>query len=325
MRTKITGQVNLKQLKPILAPERITDSSNLIHDTYGYYTLTTNTYDKNGNLLKQVPNVGAATEYTYNNRNMQTSVTTYTSGENSQSMSESYTYDFLGNVTSQTDRNGNVTKYLYDQRGNLAYTIYPNNKTAFTVYDNTGRLITEVEPGDYTGDVTLQNADITEYETDLAAVDTMNRTEYTYDQKNNVLTAVRYTYNEETQTFDSAVKVTNTYDNAGRLLETTDGLGNTYKYEYDVQGNCIKYTDPTKADTESYTTSYEYDMLGRNTKESNSYGDSYTYTYDKKGNLTGVSVTYNGETDTISTYTYDPAGKLLTQTDGNQSHDNLDV
>ena len=28
-------------------------------------------------------------------------------------------------------------------------------------------------------------------------------------------------------------------------------------------------------------------------------------------------MTYNGETDTISTYTYDPAGKLLTQTDGN--------
>ncbi len=64
-------------IKTYVDDANVTDSESLLTDSLGTYTLTTNTYDKNGNLTKQVSSTGLTTEYTYNDNNLQTSETEF--------------------------------------------------------------------------------------------------------------------------------------------------------------------------------------------------------------------------------------------------------
>ena len=305
-------------IKTYVNDANVTDSENLLSDGLGTYTLTTNTYDKNGNLIKQVSNTGLTTEYTYNANNLQESVTSYETGNASSARTESVVYDSMGNVVSQTDENGNVTRFVYNQAGYLLYTIYPNGKTAFSERDLQGKVIFEVAAGDYIGSVNAENANTSTYLLDRDNLVEMNRTEYTYDQFDRVVKVTRHTYDTETNTNTSVVRQTNTFDIVGNLATTTDANGNITGYEYDAFGKCTKYIDPSKHGTVGeYTTFYKYDMLGRKIKEGNSNGDYYAYTYDKNGNILNSAIVEGGESQTISTYTYDNGGRILTQTDGN--------
>ncbi len=301
----------------------------LLSDSVGKYVLTTNTYDKNGNLKRQVSSSGLVTEYTYNKNNLQISVESIdTLGEDELSVIESCDYDFRGNVTEQTDKNGNVTEFVYNELGYLIYTIHPNGRITLTTRDKYGKLVAEVDAVDYNGAATPENATVDTYETDKENLATMNRTEYTYDQFDRVVKVTRHTYDPETETTTSVDRQTNTYDAYGNLIITVDANGNTIGYEYDAFGNCTKYIEPSKyapaedfdeeeGEIRPFTTFYEYDMLGRKIKEGNEYGNYYAYTYDKKGNILSSAIVEDGESQTISTYTYDKTGNLLTQTDGN--------
>ena len=319
-------------IKTYVDDSNVTDSDNLLSDSLGTYTLTTNTYDKNGNLIKQVSSTGLTTEYTYDKNNLKISTTSYETGkENETSQSEIFEYDFRGNVIKQIkidgpipeqfdeeDENTNITSFVYNELGYLIYTIYPNGRITLTTRDKYGKLMAEVDAVDYNGAATAENATVTTYETDKANISELNRTEYAYDQFDRVITVTRHTYDPETETMHSVVRESNTYDVVGNLVAKTDANDNTFGYEYDVFGNCIKYIEPSKYETEdAFTTFYEYDMLGRKVKEGNSNGDYYAYTYDKKGNILSSAIVEDGESQTISTYTYDNGGRILTQTDGN--------
>jgi len=304
-------------IKTYVDDANVTDSDNLLTDSLGTYTLTTNTYDKNGNLTKQVSSTGLTTEYTYNDNNLQTSVSSCETGDASSAQSESVVYDFRGNVTQQTDKNGNVTQFVYNELGHLIYTIHPNERITLTVRDNYGKILTEINAVDYKGVATKDAANMDTYSNDLANLSSMNRTEYTYDAFDRVTKETRCYKDIVTQSYTTVDVSTNTYDLIGNLIATTDARGNTFGYEYDVFGNCTKYIEPSKYGTEDYTTFYEYDMLGRKIKEGKSNDDYYEYTYNKKGNILNSAIAEDGESQIMSSYTYDNGGRLLKQTDGN--------
>ena len=304
-------------IKTYVDKSRVTNAATLLHDTHGDYSLVTNSYDKNGNLSSQVSDNGAVTKFTYNNNNLQTTVRYYESESDASPAQETFSYDYAGHVIQSSDKNGNTTRFLYDGFGNLVYTVYPNGRTAFSVYDYQNRKTAEVSAIDYTGSVSAEHVGLDTLSDDISNLSSMNRTEYTYDRFDNVLTKTRKTYNAQTNTTSTAVLETNTYNIRGDRLTTTDAQGNKTTYEYNTFGNCIKIADPAKnTDNGEYSLAYEYDAFNRKTAEKNNYG-AYKYTYDKKGNLTGAAFEQNGVSTQISSYTYDAKGNLLTQTDGN--------
>ena len=306
------------KIKTYVFDNNITDSENLLTDDSGTYILTENTYDKNGNLVKQVSNTGLVTEYTYDGNNLQLSVSSYENGNKAAKQTESVVYDGMCNVVEKTDKNGNTTKFVYTKSGQLAYTLYPNGKTQLTVYDLHGRIITEVNPVDYTGNVSFENADISSYAADLRNLSNMNRTVYAYDKLERVVSETRYVLDPYTQTWKTKVKYTNEYDALGNVLSVTDACGNILSYEYDILGNLIKYIEPDKKDIDNaFTIKYTYDALGRKTQEGNSSKQYYLYTYDNNGNLTYFK-TQSGTSSavTVSAYTYTNGARIYTQKDG---------
>jgi RHS repeat-associated protein len=148
-------------------------------------------------------------------------------------------------------------------------------------------------------------------------------TTYAYDYLNN-LTGV--TQGSQSRSF--------AYDALSRLTSATNPESGTIGYTYDANGNLY-----TKTDARSITTTYTYDTLNRVTARSYSdstpavasYYDNVTnglgklkkvtssvstieYTgFDILGRVTGHKQTTAG-TDYTTTYTYDLAGDLLTET-----------
>lgn len=210
-----------------------------------------------------------------------------------------YTYnDASMNYTTLTS-SGETTKAVYnDAFLPVEYTDESGTKTEYT-YDNHYRVKTE-KSGDET-------------------------TTYTYDSKGNVISYV--TSNEKNNTYY-------TYNSAGKVIREQTGNDYTY-YTYDSKGNVtvlatlkkdFKGEIPKNYDSSLTcfdTLSYTYDNKGRVAKEENSDGSSVSYEYDASGNVTketNVTVENDKTKTTVTTYTYDDMGNLLTtQSEGDSA------
>ncbi len=306
---------------------------------------TTMTYDSNGNLLTATApaSLGSIQKtFTYDAQN---NVKTVTDGRGKVT---SYSYDTAGNLTSvtldgaqissftfnangqkltATDGNSKTTTYTYDTSGNVASVTDPlGSKTTYT-YDTQGRVLTKVDPlGNISGGTP---ADYT--------------TSYTYDANGNLLTETDPLSHTTTHTYDDAGNQTSVtdpngdtttyaYDHANKLVSVTspdpDGTGALAApittYTYDSVGNQLTKVDPrgnvqgaTPAD---YTTTYTYNSSNRLASVTRPEGGKTTYTYDANGNLAS-SVDPRGNVqganpaDYTTSYSYDAATRLLTQTD----------
>ncbi len=146
-----------------------------------------------------------------------------------------------------------------------------------------------------------------------------------------------------TLTLFANIPTSNTYDALNRLKTVTDAQG-TVTYDYDAIGRQTKVTFSS-----GITTSYEYDSRNRITNITHKKSDgtvlqSFAYTYDTAGNRTQectvgwaflptntprcVDYTYNevnqltkevvsndpNGNNTITTFTYDAVGNLVTKT-----------
>ena len=202
------------------------------------------------------------------------------------------------NYTTLTS-SGETTKTVYnDAFLPVEYTDESGTKTEYT-YDNHYRVKTE-KSGDET-------------------------TTYTYDSKGNVISYV--TSNEKNNTYY-------TYNSAGKVIREQTDNDYTY-YTYDAKGNNLvlatlkkDYQGEAPALYDSSltcfdTTTYTYDSKGRVAKEENSDGSSVSYEYDVSGNVTketNVTVENDKTKTTVTTYTYDDMGNLLTtQSEGDSA------
>ena len=263
------------------------------------------TYNANNDPLTVTDARGTVTSYAYDGAGNQTSVSQ--AGVTVATM----TYDAAGRVLTSTNGNGKTTTYTYDAAGNTASQTDPlGNMTTFT-YDAAGRVLTRVDPK---GNVSGCNC---------AALFT---TSFTYNAAGQVLT----------ETDQLGNTTTSTYDDAGNLLTRTDGNGKVTTYVYDAANRVVSVTAPdggvsltsyddagnklTETDPLGHVTTHTYDGANRLVSTTTASGAKTTMFYDANGNLVkqveprGNVVGANPD-DYATTFTYDAAGRVLTETD----------
>lgn len=308
-------------------PEKTYGIAGLIRSEYdGHSNHITYKYDNKGNVLE-------STEYGISGNLVQTHTT-------------KNTYDSQGRVIKTIDPNGIVTEYIYNEAGSVLLTKVQdkngkNIQITRTVHDVLGRVIQEINALDY--DSTKDNLEA-DYYTDknvgsrtkyddkgqvISETDRLgNTTSYIYDSDGNV--------SQETQPNGSYK--TNLYDRDGRkikevfydnitkktilsqVISYTEGKNEvitkdymsdvmvaTTKEEYDWEGNVIQKTEPNGAvSTNTYTN-------GLLTREEHALGTWTEYVYDTWGRVTKQTSSFDADGDSITKYTYDNYGNVLTE------------
>ena len=237
------------------------------------------------------------------------------------------TYNGLGQMILDTDRNGGLTAYTYDPVTHRQATITDadNHTTTYTYELRQSSKGVGRDPDAYY---------------DLARVDYADGTsdEFIHDENGNVLTHINragktslYTYNSLgdvlTETNPTGGVTTFTYEHHANLATAGSTTVGTVLYTYDQWGRMTRTDYPGGA----YKT-YTFDDMSHLLTSTDERGNTYTYEYDENGNRTrfidpkGNAMIFQydemdrmtQETDRrgfSSTYTYDDMDRLLRSTD----------
>lgn len=272
----------------------------------GRIVAISNTYDNDGNVTNSTVN---------NNNGLETTTTTAIygiyatpvpakptsvtvsrtrSGQSAYSVTTTYTYNGIGQLTSKTDFSGLTqsvtTDYSYNNLGNVTQTtITPYNMTARSSnmsYDTTGRFV-------------------------VSTTNPLNQTTTAiYDPKWGKPLSV--------QGIDG-LTTTYEYDVFGRTKKTNlpEGYSITQNYGWDINNGAIYYTlldHPGKPNIKTW-----YDLLGREIKsETDAFGGgliTQNKTYNAKGNVVTSTQPYKtGETVLTTTTTYDTYNRPVSST-----------
>ncbi len=313
---------------------------------------TTMGYDQLGDETSETDPSGGQTIYTYDPAGEQTSVTEPTGAQTQatydsldrlatttdlvrQNMSAAYTtsygydvagnrvsqtsptgvvtragYNAIGETTSSTDGAGNTTSYSYNLDGNLTKTTLPDGTATAVTYDLAGR-----ETG----------------QSELNASGTVLRSESaTYTPDGQVATSTDFRGDTSTSSYDAtgmltsqtqpvsasqSITVSYGYDLDGNRTALTDGNGNTTYSTYNPLGLPETITEPATAAhgtaADSQTTNI-YDADGNLVTQDLPGGVQVDATYDANGDLTGQSGAGATALTSNRTFTYDPAGRVLT-------------
>jgi len=263
------------------------------------HTLVINTYNADGRVTEQVDANGKLTKHSWD-PTTQTATMTDPRGN-------VWTDVYFNNVLqSRTDPLGNTTRYEYDADLNISKVIDPRGNVTRMFYDSKGNMIRRVAPNGlwYEEKFTYNvNNDLETY-TD----DRNNTTRYEYDVAGNLWKEIRPGNLVTTYTRDPATDL---------ITSVTDPRLKVWNYGYDPQGNRTSIATP-----QGQTTTMTYDSSGRMESRVDPRGNApgrtpadykTTFTYDEANNMTAVVNPLHTQTAT----TYDPAGHVLTQTDGN--------
>ena len=227
--------------------------------------------------------------------------------------SASYAYDALGRVTSETGPDGATVSYDYSVPWQTVVTNPRGYKHRYH-YDAFGRLVQVDELG---------SPDDPEDTDSLYAVTT-----YRYDVRGNLVQVTDAHGNVTTMTYDWLSRKTAMtdpdmgswsyqYNPAGNLVAQTDARGQTITLTYDSLGRVTAKHYPQGSGTADVL--YFYDDTsdgnhgkGRRTRMVDAGGE-VTYRYDERGRLVEERRSYSG-VDYVTTYTYDPADRLVSVT-----------
>lgn len=268
-----------------------------------------------------------------------------------------FNFTSAGQLSSITDKNGNVTSLTYtgtnltgitgpagkslalsyDTNSHLTKITDPLGRNYTYAYDGNGNLASYTDPKggvwsyaydssheitqitDPDGNVLVQNV----YTSGKVTSQTNGRgytTTFQYDTPSSGITTIT----------DPLGNVTvHTHDSNYRLTQEKDPLGHTISYSYDSNGNRIQVTDKN-----GNVTKYTYDSMGNVTSKIDASGNVTSITYDTNnnpltrtdalGNTTSYAYDGNGNlvkmTDPLgnfSAYAYDGYGELIAKTDAN--------
>ncbi|MEU8238903.1 LamG-like jellyroll fold domain-containing protein [Actinoplanes missouriensis] len=248
------------------------------------------------------------------------------------------TYDAKGNRTAVTDPLGRVTRITYSDGTGAAVgggLVPAGLPTAITTpggarrsgtYYRTGDVAAITEP---TGKVTSYGYDLggrVTAETETTSSSPSGRTTtYGYDALSRMTGRTEPPVTDKVTGVVHTASTSMTYDADGFLLErtTVDKSGGdpprTVTYAYNEHGQ-----QSTVTDTAGNPTRYTYDVLGQLVTETDPGGGVTRNAYDVNGQLTSTVVAgWTGDPNnpspprdlTISTKTYDPAGRLASDID----------
>jgi RHS repeat-associated protein len=323
-----------------------------IIDSLGYVARTE--YDKLDNVTAWIDPKNNRTEYKYDALNRQIEVkdaqgsvtkTAYDKAGNIISVTDplnhltTFEYDALDRLIHVTDAVGNSSTRAFDSVGNLLGVTDALGRTTSYGYDNLNRQISTTDALGQTKLVAYDAADnVVGLTNELAQVtgftyDALNRRTKITDALGHVQTTV---YDSESNVRSITDALGNTtfydYDALNRQVKKTDAKGGITSTNYDVVGNLAKITDSI-----GNSTTYSYDALDRLITDTNQLGFSRHYAYDAVGNeieqvdRNGRKTTYGydnlnrntsekwigaaGENLKSIGYTYDAAGRLVTESD----------
>ena len=314
------------------------DAGNLTSVTDKLGNTTRYIRDGVGNIIRKEYPDGTTEQYTYDAAGNNTSIT------NVLGQTSTFAYDSMNRMTKSTDANGLITTYEYDKRGRLVKTTYDDGSFTADEYDIHGRVVsTRLRDGntlkytyDSQGNVTsiTDSLNVTvQYRYDnagrLTAVTDGNgsTTTYAYDAAGNCIgqttpdkTHVKMTYDalgrmtsvsSVTSTYGE-VSVRYEYDALGRVIKTTDETGAVTSFEYDAMDNLTAVYDGEGNKTASYT----YDGAGNMLTGTDAFGNTVKNFYDTRtGQLVRMVNNVNSAAESVYTYEYDTAGRLVSSTD----------
>jgi RHS repeat-associated protein len=228
----------------------------------------------------------------------------------------SYAYDLNSRLQQSTNALGQATSFTYDANGNLLSTRDAEGRTTTFYYDALGRKIGH---RDALGHETLYDYDEAGNLVQLTDANG-GRTRFTYDANNRRTSQTRpegeqttYFYNEINQVravvYGGGHQVVYRYNGLG-LPDTVKYYGpsasnladKTVRYDYDVNGNLLSYTDGTTS------ADYLYDDLHRKISETVHYPHfSKTYTVDFPDNW---HIDFTGPDGVTVTSSYDAGMRL---------------
>lgn len=246
-------------------------------------------YDSSGKLTSMADTKSHQLTLAYNAQNLISSVTDWSNRKVQYSYTE-------GKLTGVIDPNGNTTSYGYDGSPRLT-TI--TDRTGAIVLTNTynpdGRIASQKNAAGLIKTNTFDNNTklISQTDSNGRVVKTI------YDDKSRIVQ----------QTDPLQKNVVYTYGNEAVPLTQTDKNGNKMTFTYDAAGNVTSVLFP-----DNKSVNYTYDPGNRMTKAVDSrYGATpkqTDFTYSSNGDLTQRS-----EAGTITKFTYDTPGEVLTSTD----------
>jgi len=248
-------------------------------------------------------------------------------GENDD-LTTTSTYDDAGNLMTQTDPRGNVTRYSYNDYGQVTSVAGPGVSTSNTydeygllrhTYDTTGQStrfdydgrgnLTTVKNGD---GVLLFSRTYNRYGEVLTSTPAAGHTtSFDYDQNGNQ--AAQWYFDGEGASRVQVLDVTH-YDDAGRVEDTArvvlpDG-------HFVTQNLATATFDPQYV---RYSTSTTYDFNGQVLSQTDQSGRVTQYTYDARGQQVQTRSQSSDETGApvwlITRSVYDAAGRAVVATD----------
>ncbi len=206
----------------------------------------------------------------------------------------------MGNQTFVTDTVNNTTRYDYDALNRVITTTNPLGKTQTAGYDTVGNVLTRTDELTQTTRYAYDKARRV-----VAVTDPLTQTtRYGYDAVGNTVAIT----NPMTQTTFFG------YDAANRMTSKTTPNGTT-GYSYYNANNLHVLTDPSGA-----TQTFTYDDANRMTQEedrdlSGAAVVTYTLGYDPNSNRIGETEKRPGKPDRVTSYSYNKANWLATNTD----------
>jgi RHS repeat-associated protein len=281
-------------------------------------------YDEAGHLTRITAPDGSESTATYDDLGLPTSVT------GPDGVTWTQTYDEAGRRTSATDAAGHTTHYSYDAYGHLSSVTNALDETTLVQCDKAGLPVKITNP---LGAVTHYERDV--FGRPIAITDAVGATTHltwtvegkltrrtnpdgstetwTYDGEGNCTThtdAIGATTTFEYTHFDlltartgpDGVRYEFEHDTSLRLTQVTNPQGLTWTYEYDPAGRLIAETD-----FDDHRLRYEHNAVGRLVRRTTPMGETIAFEYNTAGQVVRKTTD-----DQVTTFTYDPAGRLAT-------------
>ena len=191
--------------------------------------------------------------------------------------SESFVNNSIGDPTSHTDGNNNVTSFYYNLRRDLTNTVAPTNITMKIGFDAVGNAASTTDPRG-------------------------NSVSNSWSATRHLLKTTLPT------TAQGTAIVTNFYDSRDWLVKSIDPLLQPTLYTNDSAGRLVSATDPLQR-----TSFFGYDSVGRKVASTNAAQEVTRQTFDKRGQLLQLT----DGAGHFSTRAYDAAGNQVILTNRN--------
>ncbi|OGX61529.1 MAG: hypothetical protein A2189_00920 [Paenibacillus sp. RIFOXYA1_FULL_44_5] len=238
-------------------------------------------------------------------------------------LSTSYTYNNLGLLNSEKDRNGTAFTYQYDEQNRVtvqsATAVNGTNQTSRTIIGSSGIMTDTAE--------TYKNG--VQTATMQTGMDVLKRVTSITTSSTNYASSLGLSYDSNSRLTQQANNQSGFYVNYhydrqrmdqvqmdGQSAVNASASANAV-YEYEPNGQVKSITYPTLADGSILKTTNTYDSLNRLATVTNAKGNTvlsaYSYSYDDNNNMVSKTETVNQVTQT-SSYTYDKLNRLLSMT-----------